>query len=80
MWADDATPFDGPQAKALLDENEELRTMLATTAKHLGIGFEPAADDLHMLRLVPEQTDNVLQALRRAATGTGPSSRKAGEP
>lgn len=69
VWADDATPFDGAQAKALLIENECLRAALALTATHLGIGFEPAADDLDALMLVPEQTDNVLQALRRAATG-----------
>lgn len=74
VWANEATPFDGPQAKALLDENERLRTALAATAAHLGIGFEPATDDAEMLYMVPEQTDNVLQALRRAATGVSPSS------
>jgi len=25
VWPDDATPFDGPQVKALLEENELLR-------------------------------------------------------
>jgi hypothetical protein len=29
VWVDDASPFDGPQVKALLDENEKLRAQVA---------------------------------------------------
>ena len=37
VWADEASPFDGPQVKALLDENERLRAelrLLADSAHH----------------------------------------------
>ncbi len=29
VWADEASPFTGPQVKALLDENEKARALLA---------------------------------------------------
>ncbi len=51
VWADEASPFDGPQVKALLDENERLRARLAQTekvveaAREQADAFETADDD-----------------------------------
>jgi len=59
VWADDVSPFTGAQVKALLDENETLRTMAVPPVPAL---TEATADTVPGIRFVALQ--NKYKALR----------------